>query len=238
MSDQKSLDQKSRAQKTAESGIAERLAEFIQKNRRVLLFGFVAAIVILFGFATAFTLREKLQERAFRNFDVLDQRFQVLRPYIGSEEINTSRQAELNALLQELNVFTARNWGFAAVRAWAVIAEIHEGEKNWAEAEQAWISAAKAAGKSYLAPVSLFNAAVAAEEQGNIDSAIDLYTQALDHEDIFPAAARAQFFIGRLHESRNDRQAALEAYRTLLSKWPADQLWSNLAQSRIIILSD
>jgi tetratricopeptide (TPR) repeat protein len=89
--------------------------------------------------------------------------------------------------------------------------------------------------KTYLEPVAFYNGAVAAEEQGNTAQAIELYTKAASAAD-FPAASRAQFAIGRLQEA-NGKDAALEAYKSLLSKWPNDQVWANLAQSRIIALS-
>jgi tetratricopeptide (TPR) repeat protein len=89
-----------------------------------------------------------------------------------------------------------------------------------------------------LAPVSLFNAAVAAEEQGNIDQAIELYGESAAHVSGFPAAARAQFAVGRLHESQGDPQAALEAYKAIAEKWSNETAWINLAQSRIILLSN
>jgi tetratricopeptide (TPR) repeat protein len=110
--------------------------------------------------------------------------------------------------------------------------------KDWGEAEKAWTNSAKSAGKSYLAPVSLFNAAVAAEEQGNPARAISLYIESIAHESDFPGAARAQFAVGRLYESQGDNEAALEAYRVIPTKWVSETTWVNLAQSRIIVLSN
>jgi tetratricopeptide (TPR) repeat protein len=86
--------------------------------------------------------------------------------------------------------------------------------------------------------VSFFNAAVAAEEQDNAEAAIGYYTKVLEYKDVFPEAARAQFTVGRLEESRNNREAALSAYRNVLSIWPGDPVWPNLAQSRVLALSD
>jgi tetratricopeptide (TPR) repeat protein len=79
---------------------------------------------------------------------------------------------------------------------------------------------------------------VAAEEQGDIETAIAHYKNALEHSKVFPSAVRAQFSIGRLEESMNRKDAALEAYRSVVNNWPNDPLWPNLAQSRILALSD
>jgi hypothetical protein len=40
-----------------------------------------------------------------------------------------------------------------------------------------------------------------------------------------------------LKESGGDKDAAIASYKELLEKWPADQAWGDLAQSRIIFLT-
>ena len=217
--------------------ITDRLNDFIQKNRSKLLIGLLAVIVILAGFIVVTTMRDKVRAGALSKVDAFNRRYEALKPYIAGEEA-ASKQSDVDALLEELAVFAAKNSGFAAARAYTISAGIYWDEKNWAEAQKAWLASAEVAAKTYLAPVSICNAAVAAEEQGDVQSAIDLYTRAIDTDNSFPAAARSQFSIGRLEESRNNPTAALEAYRTLVSKWPDDPVWSNLAQSRIVVLSD
>jgi len=238
---QEKVDQISaeKTQKKDDARITEKLNDFLQKNRKVLFLGLVAVVVILAALIIGLTVREKLLTSAFSKVDALNERYEELLPFIGSEDSEAaSKQADISALLEDINAFASRNSGFAAARAYSLSAGIYELQKNWAESEKAWTLAAKAAEKNYLAPVSLYNAAVAAEEQGNIEAAIALYTRSLSFENSFSGAARAQFNIGRLQESRNNREAALEAYRSLLGKWPNDQLWANLAQSRIIQLAD
>jgi tetratricopeptide (TPR) repeat protein len=140
--------------------------------------------------------------------------------------------------LEELGGFAKKNSGLAAAKAYSLSATIYDSQKKWELAEKAWAGAAAAAKKSYLAPAALYNAAVAAEEQGNDESAIGYYKKALEFGNSFIGAARAQFSVGRLEESKNNRDAALEAYRNLVSKWPSDPIWANLAHSRIIKLSE
>ena len=244
--EQKSLEQKPSERKPAEKSqradevtMAEKLIDFIQKNRRLLFVGVIAIAVGLIGSIVGLTVRERIVTNAFIRLDALQQRHHALIPYIGSEEVEAAlRQGEITALLEELGLFAARNSGFAAARAHGIRAAIFEGQERWPQAEGAWIAAANASPASYFAPISLFNAAVAAEEHGDLESAMALYTRAMAHEDAFFIAIRAQFSIGRLHEARNDRQAAIAAYQSLLSRWPHDPLFANLAQSRIILLSD
>ena len=224
---------------TARTSFNQRLNEFVQKNRKVFFFSFVAIIVILVGFIITLSVRTKLQTSAFVKVDALEQRYEDLQSYIGSDKPEaSSKQTDIETLQKDIISFADRNSGYAAARAYYLSAKIYAAEKKWPEAEKTWGFAAKAAKKSYLAPISLYNAAVAAEEQGNIDSAIDLYKQTLNLENGISVAVRAQFSIGRLEESRNNKEAALEAYKNLVGKWPADPFWANLAQDRIMILSN
>ena len=219
--------------------ITQKLNEFMQKNRRKIFLGFLAIIVLLVGFIVTITVRDKMQSKALTRIDAFNSRYEELKPFIAGEDFEAaSRQADITALLDELAVFADKSFGFAAARAYCMSADIYWEQKKWAEAETAWLAAAKSAGKSYLAPVSFFNAAVAADEQGNTDSAVTLYLRALNYGDGFPGAVRAQFSVGRLEESRGNKEAALQAYRNLVSKWPDDPIWANLAQSRIMVLSD
>ena len=217
----------------------EKLNEIMQKHRRVILFGIIAIVLALLALVAVITLRDWTQAKALSQVDGFNRRYEELKDSIQSEEpLEPSNEEELSALLEELGDFAQKSSGFASARAYSIIANIQGDQKNWAEAQMAWSASARAARRTYLAPISFFNAAVAAEEQGNIQMAIELYTEVLSHGSAFPAAARVQFSIGRLQESLNNREAALDAYRTLLGRWPDDPLWSNLAQSRIIVLSE
>ena len=223
--------------KTDEVKFSHQVADFIQKYRKGIFISFAAIILLLAGSIITITVRDRIQARALRELDALSSRYGELRFFIGSEE-DDLHQGDIALLLEDLGAFQNRNSGFPAALAYNISAHIHWEQENWAEAELAWTRAAASSGRTYLAPISLFNAAAAAEEQGNIDTAIDLYRQAVAQGTAFPAAPRAQFSIARLEEYRNNREAALQAYRTLVNQWPNDPLWTNLAQSRILLLDN
>jgi len=214
----------------------QRIYDFLQKNRRTLFISLIAIVVILAALIITVTVRERMQANAISQVDAFNRRYEELQPHINTADM--MRQAETAILLIELSEFQNRASGFPSARAFAISANILTDMRSWPEAEEAWANAARAAGRTYLAPISLFNAAVAAEEQGNIQGAIDHYTRAIAFGDIFHFAPRAQFSIGRLEEQRNNRDAALAAYRVLLARWPHDSIWTNLAQNRVIILAE
>jgi tetratricopeptide (TPR) repeat protein len=194
----------------------------------------VVILVTVTGFIAGNAIRSSLREKANSAIEDFIQRYEVL-----VIDINESEKAEdVQTLLDELNAFAKKNSGYAGARAYSLAASVYAEQKDWAQAESAWRNSATKAGKSYMAPASLFNAAVAAEEQGKTEEAIGLYTESTAHGSDFPSGARAQFEIGRLRESQGDTQAALEAYRLIPEKWANESNWINLAQSRIILLSN
>ena len=219
--------------------VTEKLNDFLQQHRSKFLAALISIMVIIAGIITVTAIRDKIREKALIEADSFALRYEALKNFISEGNPDAdSRQGEIDALLNDLSSFASKTSGFASSRAYIIIADINYTKKNWAEAESAYIASAEKAPKSYLAPLSYYNAASAAEEQGKTQDAINLYTKALNYENEFPAAIRAQFAVGRLEEYRNNPEAALTAYRTLVGKWPSDPIYVNLAQSRIIVLSD
>jgi len=219
--------------------INERIGDLIQKNRMQLMVALAAIVLVIVAFVLISVVREKTQSNALSKVDSLNRRYEAIKESLsGEEDLDISKQLELGILLSELTEFENKNSGFAAARAYSINASINMDQSNWEMAEEKWLKAAEAAPKSYLAPIAVYNAAVAAEEQGKIEQAIAYYSRAAGYEDSFPAAARAQFSVGRLEESRNNRDSAIEAYRNLLAKWPNEPVWPNLAQNRLLVLSD
>ncbi|MDR2258834.1 MAG: tetratricopeptide repeat protein [Treponema sp.] len=212
--------------------INDHINNFVQKNRKAIFIFFGAVFLALAVFIAAVSIMGAIRGKAISGVEEFARRYEVLRFDINEP----SKEAEVTALLKELTGFAEKNSGYAGGRAWFIIGGIHADKKEWQEAENAYAAAAKAAAKTYLAAAAYFNAAAAAEERGNQAGAVDFYTQCVSLSALFPAAARAQFAIGRLKEAQNDKAAALEAYRGVIGGWPADAVWTNLAQSRIILL--
>jgi tetratricopeptide (TPR) repeat protein len=216
---------------TEKMTLDEGINEFVRKYRKPIVISLGAIVLVLAGTVASLSLVDVLRKKAISAAEEFDRRYESLRFNISDE----SKVSEVEALLAELGAFAKKTSGYAGGRAWSIIAGIHADKKEWAASEAAWTSAARTASKSYLAPIAYFNAAVAAEEQGKTAEAITFYTRAITHPAAFPAAARAQFAIGRLKEPE-DRDAAIEAYRAVISGWPSDAVWTSLAHSRIISL--
>lgn len=210
----------------------DRINEAIQKNRKSVFIALGCVAVLLAGLVTGLWLADMFRKKAISQVEELNSRYEKLRFNIKEE----SSAEDVTNLLADLEAFGKKTSGYSGGRSWFIAGSIHADKEEWAEAETAWRNAAKAGAKTYLAPLVLFNAAGAAEKQGKIQEAIDLYTQSLASTAAFPAAPRAQFSIGRLQEGLKEKDAAIEAYRAVSAKWPEDPVWGKLAQSRVIAL--
>ena len=212
--------------------IGEKVNDFVQKNRKPIFISAAAIALLLIISIAALALMDRSRNRAIGLVEDFHSRHEALRPIIH-EDFASGDVAELIA---DIEPFARRTSGYAGAKAWSIIASIHSERNEWPEAETAWANAAAKSARFYLAPVAWFNAAVAAEEQGKTEQAIEYYTRSLSTQIGFPSAARAQFSIGRLRETLNERDEAMAAYRAVISGWPHDTVWLNLARSRIIAL--
>jgi tetratricopeptide (TPR) repeat protein len=212
--------------------LSESINEFIQKNRKPIFILAASLLVLLFAVIAAFSLMDVFRNRAIAAVEELGGRYETLLPTVTEEY----SQDDVASFIEELTAFAKKNSGYPGGRAWLLIAGIHTAKKEWPEAEAAYTEAAKSAAKTYLAPLAWFNAAAAAEEQGKTTEAIGYYESSLANTSVFSAAPRARFSVGRLHEALNEDEKAIEAYRDVISNWPYDQVWTNLARSRIITL--
>ena len=215
---------------------SEWINNFIRKNRKPIFISLGVIVLFFVGSVAALSLIDVFRKKAISEVEELGRRYEELRFTISDAASAESVNPDVDTLLADLETFAKKTSGFAGGRAWSIIARIHGERKEWPDAETAWRNAAAAASKTYLGPVSLFNAAVAAEEQGKNAQAIELYAMSVSHAIAFPEAPHAQFSIGRLNETLNDRTGAIEAYRLVLARWPNTSVWANLAYSRIIAL--
>jgi tetratricopeptide (TPR) repeat protein len=206
---------------------SDKVLNFIGKNRKGLLIGLVCIVLGIVILTVVYAVSESTAKKAVAELDVYSDRL-----------IAADKEApETAELVAEIEQFAEGKSRFVGAEAYSLVANYHADKDDWVAAEAAWLKAAAKAPKDYLAPSALFNAAVAAEEQGNTSKAVDYYTQAAEFQGIFGGKVRAYFAIGRLYEAENNITAALEMYQKITDDYPSDEL-AKLAQSRIIVLSN
>jgi len=220
--------------------IGDKISEFIQKNRKGIFIAVGVLFFLLIGTVAYLFVGDLQNNKAIAEVEELNRKFTDLNFYISqgeySEEVDELLD-DLKAFTDKVSIFTGSKT-FARSKAWSLAGRIYSSREDWPQAETAWINSAKAGEKTYLGPIALFEAAVAAEEQGNLEQAIDLLQQCVTHRFDFPSAPRAQFSIGRLYEQLGDDDMALEAYRTVLINWPDMPVFQHLARSQIVKIED
>jgi tetratricopeptide (TPR) repeat protein len=212
---------------------ATKLADFLQNNRRrIVITGALIIGVLVIG-AAGYAVREKIIEADTLAAEEFYEKYREM----GFEYSSGADEEETADYVKSLRDFAEKKSGYPALRAWTLLGRVYQARKEWSLAEEAWSRAAAIKPASYITPLSLFNAASAAEEQGNLIRAIELLNRIdAEYAETFPGIARNAFALGRLYEKQQDTEAALSAYRKLVENWPSSS-WANLANSRIIELT-
>ncbi|MDR1390485.1 MAG: tetratricopeptide repeat protein [Treponema sp.] len=210
---------------------AEKIALVIAKYRVLILAFLAVCAAAILGTAAYHIIRSELQKRAIITLTALEQRLSDI-----PDPADETKTLEVQALVAEFTNLGESSFGYAAAKAYSRAGGIYAKRGEWAKAEEAWNLSAEKGRALYLMPLSLFNAAAAAEEQGKLDTAIEYFQKSLAFPGNNPASAHARFNIGRIYEAEGKNTEAVEAYRELVESESADSAWVRLAHSRIIYL--
>lgn len=216
-----------------QEGFAQKVSEFVIKKRVIFLTAAGAVLAVLLAVGIYSLVSNAAAENSSRAMEVVRGKITA-----WNSEKDEAKRAEIEtALLADIDNIV-KKWprSFAAQQGLFTKSGLYAYKKDWAAAEAACLEAVKRLPKSYLAPVALESAAVAAEEQGKTDAALEHYTTiTTQYKTDTPGLAHAYFSIGRLNEAKSDWKAALDAYGRLLSDF-ADSDWAKLAKDRVIYL--
>ena len=206
---------------------------FFQRYRKAILGMTLVVAAVVVGMVAFLSVQDIVTKKAIKDIEELLVRYDELKPSFNGE--NAEKVEDVDKLLTDLAAFAEKTGRYSGSRAWSMAGDIYAEKKVWLDAENAYLNSADKGKKTYLAPVSLYNAAVCAEEQGKNEEARGYWVKSLAYTD-FPLAARAQFSIARLWEKTGDVDEAVAAYKVLVETYTKEAEWANLAQSRIIAL--
>lgn len=214
-------------------GFNEKLEDFLRANRTALIVTGAVIVVAIAGLAIGSAVNSSAANASTQAIEKLSN---DLSAWSSEQDPNKKAAAEKTLVANLDGVVSKWPRQFAAARALSMKARIAEQNKDWAAAEQDWNKIYTGFSKSYMAPLALQNAAVAAEERGAQDKAIGYYKALLKgYAGKTVGIAHAYFSLGRLAESSKDYAGAAENYGKLVSSYPDDD-WTKLAKDRIIFL--
>jgi len=213
------------------ASFSQKVNDFLTKNRVVLVTGLAVILCVFIVMITFITITGKNNEKAFISVDTVIENWETLKS--DKDQSNLSvKEDDMIATLK--SVANANKNTYAGERALNTIAEIYFSRKDWKNAQEQYLAAAKASSKSYTNGINYFNAAVCADEQGNQEEALNLYTK-VTVIDNFPMKSRAMFNIGRIQEQLSRKTDAIATYEKMSEQYPDDQ-WTLLAKSRTLAL--
>ncbi len=204
------------------------LTSAIVKSRFVIIVVLLALILVAIGVGIAMSIKNNNIEAGLSQLDSIEFRYDSLN------RSSDTYAEEQEKIISEVENFVNSESGIVKVRGLLFSADILFELEKWADARDAYIGAYEASKSSYTAPVALYNAAVACEELGEIDTAVEYLTQAIEFEN-FSLKPRAIFSLGRIEETRGNFSVAVEKYQELNDNYPSTT-WTSLAKSRIIAL--
>ncbi len=218
---------------TDKKTFGEKFEDFLRKYRTVIII--VLAVIAAAVIAIAVISQLRLSQAA-ASAKQLEKANSDYSTWYAETDATKKSAAEktLAASLDEI----IKKWPsqYAAARAISMKASIAQQNKDWKSAETDWELIASRFSRTYMAPIAIQNAAVAAEEAGNVDKAIEHYSSLIKKfSGKTVGIPHAYFSLGRLSEGKKDYKNAMDNYTKLVAAYPQDD-WTKLAQDRIIYL--
>jgi TolA-binding protein len=212
--------------------ISNFLARAVSRFRIALWVVVIAAAAFLLGYIIYGQIQGSRSTQSAQLVETAQETFSSWQ----SETDATKKAALEKTLLDQLATAISRYSGqYGAQRGLFIRAELHFTNKAWDSAIADYQALAARFPKSYLAPISLFNAAICYEEKGDVDKAQKLYVQVYESFPSATVAPRAIFDAARLDESKSLWSAAQAKYQSLDTLY-SQSVWDRIAKNRLIEL--
>lgn len=213
--------------------IAEGLSRGLQKARTPLIIIVAVGVAFVIGYTIWSEVNSKRIEKATTLAESMQSNFSNWQ---GESDAKKKQALEKTITTQISDILKTYPRTYAAQRAIFVRADMAYDSKQWKTAQSSYEELAAKFPHSYLAPLSLANAAAAAEENGDPKKAIELDKQVLEFKGLVPEIPAAIFALGRLYEGQGNTKEADTYYNKLVASYPSSG-WTSLARDRIIYLA-
>ena len=208
------------------------LARAVSRFRIALLVILIAAAAFLVGYIVYNEVSKKL----LANSTLMAENAQAKYDSWRSEADAQKKAALEKDLFDNLGTLINRYpRQYGGQRGLYIRAEANFANKAWDGALKDYEALAARFPMSYLAPISLFDAAACYEEKGDADTALKLYVKVSSAYKDSTVAPRALFDSGRLYEARSDWTNAQKTYESMDGLY-AQSMWTRLAKNRLVEL--
>lgn len=207
-----------------------KVTRFLGRNKVALTIVGLVILLVLVGLLVFNALYSRNLEKAFDRIDKATTTYHTLVALDPEgEEYKTGKKT-----LKEDLTSLAKGKSYPSLKAQYLLATIAFEDKDYKSAEDGFMAIYTAKKDTYLAPLSLFNAAVAAEDGGNDDQALAYYSRVWDEYGTdAPEAPKALFNQARLQGKQGQKELAKATYQQLIDQFPTSE-YARLAQTAIL----
>lgn len=215
---------------TATEQVEFKVTRFLGRNKVALMVIGLAIVLVLVVMLIFNAVYSKNLEKAFDKIDQATTRYSELVAMDPQSDDYKNGMQELKDMLGSL----AKGKSYPSLKAQYMLATIAFEEKDYQSAEAGYMAIYNAKKDTYLGPLSLFNAAVVAEDSGNEDQALEYYTRVWDEFGTdAPEAPKALFNQARLQGKQGQNELAKATYQQLIDQFPSSE-YARLAQTAIL----
>lgn len=208
-----------------EEKIISKINSFVTLNRKWILIGLSVVVVALLALIIVTSTVNKNKEKAFiRVASYSDQM---------AEMIESSDSAAVNEFLANIEK-EIKGSSYKSVKAAYLLGQYYAAKEDWAKGSDYFMKAYNLNSKIYIATLSLYNAAVCYEEQGDTEKALSVYTQIADSDDII-LRSKAMFNVARINLQKGNKDLAVATFQQLIDMYPASE-YSKIAENVISTL--
>ncbi|MDC7220424.1 MAG: tetratricopeptide repeat protein [Spirochaetales bacterium] len=213
--------------------MADRLAVFLTERRALVIAVLAVAVIIIVAAAVWAPIRDNMVDKNAMAAEEIDELYSQWMFSFDDEKPNLEEE-----FLSTTEAVLAKGGAnYAVQRAYFMRGQYYITQEMWTEASTDFVALADGFPQSYLAPVSLFNAAAAMEEAAMASEAALLYERLVnEYGENAPEAAEALFNMARLAEEAGDNTKATEYYETLIADYGTTD-WKNIAKTRILLMN-
>lgn len=213
--------------------LAQKTDDFLGSNKKLIIIILVVILLILAGIGVGVTIHNRSVSNRYEELYNIEENYYNL---MSLDEASEEYAAALTDFENDIDVFVQDNSvdTYLGASATILLAEVRFMQENWSEAYELSLAVAEAHDNDYLGPLNYVNAAVAAENNGNADEALRLYTLVWDNYGVTcPEAPQALFNQARLEYTNGNTDIARSIFEQLTSEFP-NSYYSAIAQSWLL----
>lgn len=216
--------------------LAAKAESFFAKNYKLIAIICIAIVVVvaIVAIATA-VINNNRRSDAEAVYDLEVSYNEIIMMDESAEDY----QSSVDAFLSDADELIAKGGeSYPVIKAEYLKGLYYFYDGDYPAAQSSFESVADKGADTYLGPLALANAAAAAENNGDQDTARDYYNRIWDDYGTDAAESpKALFNVARIYEAQGDIELARATYQQLIDQYTASQSeYAKLAASRVVSL--